>query len=191
MNTNSVISDQLTPSLLARVAAGKQFAVEECLDRYGGLVWSLARRFCNNLQDSEDAVQEIFTDLWKNAARFDPKVASETTFVAMIARRRLIDHQRKQGRQPNHVTLDSTINEPNASEHSELEVIEEAARVEDAMGNLQPKQREALRLSIYDNCSHAQIAQQLEQPVGTVKTNIRRGLLKVREMLGEETEGDL
>ena len=57
----------------------------------GGLVWSLARKFLRSHADAEDAVQEIFVDVWRSAARFDPAIASETTFVAMIARRRLID----------------------------------------------------------------------------------------------------
>src|SRR5436190_14026687 len=88
--------------LLGRVAAGDEAAVRECLARYGGLVWSIARRF--EPSDAEDAVQEIFLDLWKSAARFDRAVASETAFVAMIARRRLIDRRRTRGRRP---TLDA------------------------------------------------------------------------------------
>ncbi|HEY1068798.1 MAG TPA: sigma-70 family RNA polymerase sigma factor, partial [Pirellulales bacterium] len=86
--------------LLPRVAAGQPSAVDECLARYGGLVWSLARRHTNNTSDAEDAVQEIFIDLWRSAARFNPQAASEATFVAMIARRRLIDRRRKQSSAP-------------------------------------------------------------------------------------------
>src|SRR3954470_14464574 len=86
------------PPLLGRVAAGDQQAVRECLARYGGLVWSIARRF--EAADAEDAVQEIFLDLWKSAARFDRQIASEASFVAMIARRRLIDRKRTRGRRP-------------------------------------------------------------------------------------------
>src|SRR5262245_66294972 len=89
---------QATASLLARVAEGDAIAVRECIARYGGLVWSIARRF--ELADAEDAVQEIFLDLWKSAARFDPNIASETAFIAMIARRRLIDRRRTRKRRP-------------------------------------------------------------------------------------------
>ncbi|MCX5746449.1 MAG: sigma-70 family RNA polymerase sigma factor, partial [Proteobacteria bacterium] len=87
----------VTP-LLARVAVGDRGALRECLDRYGGLVWSIARRF--EASEAEDAVQEIFVDLWKSAVRYDPEVASEPTFIAMIARRRLIDRRRSRGRRP-------------------------------------------------------------------------------------------
>jgi RNA polymerase sigma-70 factor (ECF subfamily) len=82
-------------AILKRIAAGDKTAVQDCLDSYGGLVWSLARRMSPNTNEAEDAVQEIFIDVWKNAARFDESQSSETTFVAMIARRRLIDRLRK------------------------------------------------------------------------------------------------
>src|SRR5262252_1163156 len=85
-------------SLLARVGAGDASAVRECLQRFGGLVWSLARRFSSSPSDAEDAVQEIFVDLWRSAKKYDPRAASEATFVAMIARRRLIDRLRSRQR---------------------------------------------------------------------------------------------
>src|SRR5437016_3201627 len=86
--------------LLPRVAAGDAPAVEQCLDRYGGLIWSIALRFSASRADAEDAVQEVFIDLWKSAARFDRVRAAEATFVAMIARRRLIDRKRASDRGP-------------------------------------------------------------------------------------------
>src|SRR5689334_16385093 len=73
------------PSILQRIATGERAAVQECIDAYGGLIWSLARRWSPAPHEAEDAVQEIFIDLWKSAARFDQAQASETTFVAMIA----------------------------------------------------------------------------------------------------------
>src|SRR3954470_11204914 len=91
------------PPLLGRVAAGDQQAVRECLARYGGLVWSIARRFEGN--DAEDAVQEIFLDLWRSAPRFDPQLSSEPAFVAMLARRRLIDRRRMRQRRPTTETI--------------------------------------------------------------------------------------
>src|SRR5678816_3425476 len=93
-------------SLLGRVAAGVPGAVDECIARYGGLVWTLARRFSSNSADAEDATQEIFLDLWRSAARFDPIAASETTFVALIARRRLIDRRRRRQRRGDTEPLD-------------------------------------------------------------------------------------
>ncbi|MCC6451843.1 MAG: RNA polymerase subunit sigma-24, partial [Acidobacteria bacterium] len=72
--------------ILKRIAAGDKNAVEDCLNAYGGLVYSIARKLMSNEADAEDAVQEAFIDIWKNAARYDEGVASEATFIAMIAR---------------------------------------------------------------------------------------------------------
>ena len=88
------------------VAGGDAGAVRECLDAYGGLVWSLARRLSPGEAEAEDAVQEIFIELWSKAGRYDEGRASETTFVAMIARRRLIDRWRQRGRRLDEDALD-------------------------------------------------------------------------------------
>lgn len=172
-------------SILQRVAAGENTAVQECLDKYGGLVWSLARRMCRNNADAEDAVQEIFIEIWKNAERYDSEQASETTFIAMIARRRLIDRLRKQTRQPEIDSLEDSVYEPAGATVNEdiLTNLEarEAARV---LKDLRPEQRKAIYLSIVQGCSHQEIADRLDMPLGTVKTHIRRGLIETREMLG-------
>ena len=85
-------------SVLQRVAAGDMAAMQECIDEYGGLIWSLARRFCASPADAEDATQEVFIALWENAGKFDESKGAEVTYVAMIARRRLIDSGRKSQR---------------------------------------------------------------------------------------------
>jgi len=82
-------------TVLRRIAGGLSAAVRECIDRYGALIWSLARRLSRSSPDAEDATQEIFLDLWRNAGRFDESKGSEKLFIAMLARRRLIDRLRK------------------------------------------------------------------------------------------------
>ncbi len=84
----------LCQTILQRVAAGDSSAVDDCLAQYGALVWSLARRHSPNYSDAEDAVQEAFLGIWQGAGRFDPEKGSETTFITMIVRRRLIDRRR-------------------------------------------------------------------------------------------------
>jgi len=183
---DTAIPASRTPNLLEQMARGDRDAVGRCIDQYGGLVWTLARRFCANAADAEDAVQEIFTDLWSSAPRFDPSKASETTFVAMIARRRLIDQRRKRGRTPRAEPLDGVADTSTTPEQtSRLELDEEAARAREALTTLHPQQQAAIRMSIYDGRSHREIAEQLELPIGTVKTHIRRGLLRLREQLSE------
>src|SRR5512145_3131135 len=85
----------MTQSILERVARGDSKAVRECIDEFGGLVWAIARRMARTRADAEDAVQEIFVDVWKSAGRYDPSQGSEKVFVTTIARRRLIDRLRR------------------------------------------------------------------------------------------------
>ena len=174
----------VSDSLLGRIAAGEQQAMEQCLDRFGGLVWSLARRATPGTADAEDAVQEIFIDLWRSAARFDETVASEATFVAMIARRRLIDRQRQQGRRPPSSALPQELPSTAASGAERVELGDDVAQVARALGSLRPEQRQVITLWIYDGQTHEEISQSTGLPLGTVKTHARRGLRLLRKMVG-------
>lgn len=175
--------------ILARVAAGDELAVQECLDRFGGLVWSLARRMCPNYADAEDAVQDVFISLWRNAGRYDANIGTEATFVAMIARRRLIDRARRRGRRPGEGVLfteNSGMPEDGSGRvGGDAELREEAVRAEGVLDRLSRDQQSVLRLAIYRGLSHEKIAQSTGMPLGTVKTHIRRGLMRVRDLLGE------
>lgn len=172
--------------ILHRVAAGEPGAVQECLDRYGGLVWSLARRFCPNREESEDAVQEVFIEIWNKAKRYDASLASEITFVAMIARRRLIDRSRRRQRGIQTDGLEDENSLPPSEDRSQemVDVGDEVARAQKALAQLRPDEQKVLRLSIYEGLSHDQISKATALPLGTVKTHLRRGLIRVREMLG-------
>ena len=174
----------MTKAILQRIAEGDKTAVQDCLDTYGGLVWSLARRMLSNTDEAEDAVQETFIDIWKNAERFDENQASETTFVAMIARRRLIDRVRKNQRQVSADSLDDILVEPSGNFHQNMQIGVEAKEAAKELYNLRPEQRQVLQLSIYQGLSHQEISNLTGMPVGTVKTHARRGLLQIRENLG-------
>jgi len=175
--------------LLHRVGEGDTQAVTECIDRFGGLVWSLARKLIGNPSEAEDAVQEVFIALWKNASRYTPSVASETTFVTMIARRGLIDRWRKTRRRPNGnaVDVDDVPIHAAADDHCRVELAEEAARATEAIKQLRPEQQEVLNLAVCQGWSHQLIADRLCLPLGTVKTHVRRGLMRVRELLGADS----
>lgn len=173
------------PSLLARIAAGDRAAVGECLAQYGGLVWSIAKRF--EPADAEDAVQEIFLDLWKSAGRYDASLGSEATFIATITRRRLIDRRRSRRRRPaateqiNEVGLEDPGAQPDATA--------DAAKAAKALGQLRPEQRQVLVLSTCHGLSHGEIAAQTGMPLGTVKAHARRGLMSIRAaLLGVQEE---
>jgi RNA polymerase sigma-70 factor (ECF subfamily) len=172
----------MSDCILPKVAAGRTGAVDECLSRYGGLVWSLARRQSPNQADAEDAVQEIFIDLWHSAARFDERVASEVTFVAMIARRRLIDRRRKLGRTVDTTALSPAVDPPTPPAGDPVAFQEEAARAREQLQQLKPDERKVIELAIDRGLSSSQIADQLDMPLGTVKTNARRGMIRLREL---------
>lgn len=174
----------MAEAILQRVADGERTAVQECLKKYGGLVWSIARKMLRSTEDAEDAVQEIFVDVWKNAGRFDETKSSETTFIAMIARRRLIDKIRYSARRISADSLDDVLLEPFTRSDKTMQICIEANQAAEAMRNLRPEQQQVLRLSIIQGMSHQEISDATGMPLGTVKTHARRGILQVREFLG-------
>lgn len=174
------VSDLLLPN----VAKGEPDAVRACIDRFGGLVWSLARRMCPTDAQAEDAVQEIFVEIWKNAYRYDERVASETAFVAMLARRRLIDRRRREGRRLDKQVLADDAGPAQADRPTPFDDSDDVRKASDALTRLSDEQQRVLRLSIFQGLSHEKIATSTGLPLGTVKTHARRGLIKLRELLG-------
>lgn len=180
-------SNSMSESLLKRISIGDKTAVQECLKKYGGLVWSLAKRMSASHEDAEDAVQEIFLDVWKNAARFDETQAGEATFISMIARRRLIDRLRYSNRRLSPISLEDEISEPSVRSDEVLLTSIEARQAAKALEQIRPEQRKVLELSIVQGMSHQEISDATGIPLGTVKTHARRGLMQIRELLGLET----
>ena len=178
-------------SLLARASHGDDVAVRECLSRFGSIVWGLARRMSPTRADAEDAVQEIFLDLWEHGARYDALRGSEEAFVAVVARRRLIDRRRKAQRRPVTDSFDTAPGDREAlqegSHDGGIEASAEAGMAARAMDGLRPEQREVLRLSVAQGLTHEEIAEHTGMPVGTVKAHARRGLIRIRKLLlGED-----
>ncbi len=177
----SVTSSPLTSppqSLLGRVATGDPNAARLCIAEYGPLVWSISRRMAPNSSEAEDAVQEIFIELWKHAGRYDPALASEPAFVTMIARRRMIDRLRRAERRPQLKPMpDSLVGE----QHDAIERCVEASLAASALAALDPRQRRVLTLAIGHGMTHAEISELTEMPIGTVKSLVRRALVAVRK----------
>ncbi|QDV43025.1 ECF RNA polymerase sigma factor SigK [Stieleria neptunia] len=171
-------------SVLQRIAAGDSGAVDDCLKQYGGLVWSLANRYCRVSGDAEDAAQEIFVALWRNADRFDPTKAAESTFVTMIARRRLIDRNRRKGSKPEVVSISAAeIEMADRDPIDQVELSDEAAKAARCMRHLSKNQRQILTRSIDRGEAQSAIATALNMPLGTVKSYARRGILQLRECM--------
>lgn len=182
ISVKRVVAEPL--SLLQRVGAGDTGAMLACMERFRGLIWSLVRRSCSNAADAEDVVQEIFISLWRSAHRFDPTIASESTFVSVIARRRLIDRTRQRMRRPAPGSIIQDV-ELDRNELPRCQIKEAGAIAHVAMEKLRPEQQQVLQLSIECGCSHEQIATSTGLPLGTVKTHARRGLQKLRDALIE------
>ena len=167
--------------------------MDECLNRYGGLVWALVKRRCSLQADAEDVVQEVFMDIWKNAHRYDPSIAEEPTFIAMITRRRLIDRSRRQQRLVDTAPL-TEVHEAVSDALPSVEVNDEAARIREIMQQLSDDERRVIELAIDRGMSQSQIAEHIKMSLGTVKSHARRGMLRLRSLVGVATPvkgGDL
>jgi RNA polymerase sigma-70 factor (ECF subfamily) len=171
-------------TVLERIAGGDPSAVRECMDQFSGLVWSLARRYSVNLADAEDATQEIFLQIWKSAARFDPARGSEAVFITTIARRRLIDRSRSRKRRPETLEFnEADFADLDAHDPIPTAMTAEVDAARAALGTLPDEQRQVLLLGIVEGMTHSEIATHTGRPLGTVKTQMRRGLQKVRRLL--------
>lgn len=168
-------------SILQRIAVEDKTAVEECLDKYGKLVWSLALNFLNSREDVEDAVQDIFIDVWKYAGRFDADKSAEASFISLIARRRLIDRLRKSNRQPVTFFSEEMLQNHSGEADKKLQNYIEAKEAVQHLKRLNPQQRQVIQMSIYSGMSQSEIAEECGLPLGTVKSLIRRGFQKIRE----------
>jgi RNA polymerase sigma-70 factor (ECF subfamily) len=174
----------LQESVLTRIAQGDPSAVEDCIERYGGLVWSLARRLSTSRADAEDGVQEVFVEIWKNADRYRGEIGSEATFIAMIARRRLIDRLRKNRRtleQEPVAEQDLSSSAPDPA--AKLELAEEGSRAAECLERLRSVERQVLEMSIIEGLSQSLVAEAIGIPLGTVKTHARRGLIQMRDCM--------
>lgn len=174
-------------TILERIADGDQRGVQDCMDQYSGLVWSTAKRLIGDTDDTEDAVQEVFIEIWRNAGRFDPAKGTEITFISMIIRRRLIDRLRRKVRQPDMQELDDGLFRTNQNPEKEMQIRLEAKRAQQVMNRFQPNQRKAIEFAIDDGLTHPEIADALGLPLGTVKTLIRRGFQRVRRDMQRRT----
>jgi RNA polymerase sigma-70 factor (ECF subfamily) len=176
-----------TPDLLPRIASGDRSAVAETIDRYGPSVRALARRALG--AEADDAVQDVFVAVWQSAGRFDPSLGSELTFVMTLARRKVIDRLRSKSRRPDFAPLPA---EPfSASDPSvDPDLADSAAKARQALSQLRPEERNILELSLLQGLSQTEVAERTSLPLGTVKTHARRGLIRLRALLGISAADD-
>ncbi len=166
-------------SILPRIAQGDDRAVHDCVDEYGDLVWRLARRYLNRADgEVEDAVQEVFVELWLAAPRFDPASGSEPAFVATLAHRRLTDYQRRVTARRKYEARARSESEPAILKDATAER-EEVRRVAAEFDGLPEEERRALWMSLYQGLTQHQISEATDAPIGTVKSRLRRAMIRL------------
>lgn len=171
---------------LERVARRDESGLAELYDRHGRLIYSLALRVLRDQGDAEDVVQEVFAQVWRQAGRYDRARGNVAAWLVMLTRSRAIDRLRRRQARPEAPGIESDAlaiadDAPLADDQLLTAVRAEAVRL--AMDGLPLLQRIAIELAFYEGLTHVEIAERLEQPLGTVKTRIRQGLLALRSRL--------
>ena len=172
--------------LLGQVAEGDQAAFGQLYDQCAGRVLGLVRRLLKDLAQSEEVTQEIFLEVWQNAKRYDPAKGSATTWILTMSHRRAVDRirssQSTRDRDTRIGLRDMETEYDSVSESVEVRV--EHERVGQAMLRLTELQRQAVTLAYYGGYSHSEVAEMLKVPIGTVKTRLRDGMIRLRDELG-------
>lgn len=171
---------------LQRMAEGDHPALATCYDLMGSVVFSLAVRMLRDRAAAEDVSQDIFVQVWRQAGNFDPSRGSPEAWMMMIARTRILDRLRS--RKAGVVIKPVGENLPDAPAADDwpddLAISrEDAANVRQAVGGLPSEQKEAIELAFFDGLTHMEIAEKTSVPLGTIKTRIRLGLMKIRDQL--------
>jgi RNA polymerase sigma-70 factor (ECF subfamily) len=173
-------TDQLVTALKAR----DERALAQIYDRYGGALYALALRVTGDRGAAEEISVDTFWQLWQQADRFDGTQGSLQNWLFTIARSRAIDRVRARMARKRTTAEDPTDVTEAIRPEEAAELVERRRLVRDAMAGLSAEQRTALALAYYDGLSHSQIAERLQEPLGTVKTRIRQAMISLRRVLG-------
>lgn len=170
--------------VIGRVAGRDPAGLELLYDRYATLVYSLALRILRDAADAEDVTQEVFAQVWTQAARFDASRGVVAAWITIIARSRALDRLRRRGAVPNRQAADEAladIPDPAPSVELMAATSEQVSSARDALAQLPPEQRLAIELAYFEGLTQAQIAARTATPLGTVKTRMRAGLQRIRD----------
>jgi RNA polymerase sigma-70 factor (ECF subfamily) len=189
MAETSTAQQMRDQEMIAQIGRRDQGAFSAIYDRLSGPLYSLAFKMLGDASDAQDALQEVFVQIWSRASTYDPEKSSVFSWAVLLTRSRAIDRLRARDRRLR-VVVESTA-ENKVAEATDASTVEsaadtankkdEAAHVRSLLNNLPEDQRQAIELAFFGHRTHHEIAAQLGQPLGTVKARIRRGLLKLRE----------
>jgi len=178
-------ADTENTRLLSRIAQGDEDAFTLFYDQFAHGLYSLVFRILNDARETEDVLQEGFTQIWKKAATYDGNRSSAFTWAVMIMRNKAIDHIRSRQRQARVVeeAALASPDEPDVQEDDGVFQNEKKVIVRAALEKIPEEQRQAIQLAFFSGLTQMQIAEKLGEPLGTVKARIRRGLLKLRDSM--------
>ncbi|HYN85127.1 MAG TPA: sigma-70 family RNA polymerase sigma factor [Pyrinomonadaceae bacterium] len=185
-------SDAAEAALIERVARGDESAFAPLYDRYSPILFGLLLRILRDRPEAEDCLQEVFLQIWQRAPSFDPARGRPFTWLVTLARSRAIDRLRSTGARAR--TEQAAVAEQTdviADADAEAFRSEQGAFVRGALAEIPEEQRRALLLAYFEGLSQSEIAARLGQPLGTVKTRMRTGLMRLRELLRGQFEGTL
>ena len=166
--------------LVIALAAGDEQAMAKLYDRYSSLVYSIALRVLGDTGAAEDIMQNVFMQLWRNPAAFDSRRGSLPAWLAVITRHRAIDQLRK--RRPESDLLDVTIS-TSSDLASETDRSRSLEKVRETLAGMPAAQSSNLEMAFFEGLTHSEIAAKTGEPLGTIKTRIRTGLVVLREAL--------
>ena len=174
--------------LLQQMAKGEHTALAGCYDVMGPVVFSLAVRMLRDRPAAEDVTQDIFVQVWRQAANYDTTRGSPEAWMMMIARTRILDRLRSRSAGVILKPVGDNLPEvPDAEDWPEDLAVsrEDAVNVRRALAELPHDQKHAIELAFFDGLTHVEISEKLNVPLGTIKTRIRLGLLKIKDYLQE------
>lgn len=181
--------DDVDLALMRRVASNEEQAIGELYDRFGSLVYRMAYQAMPTRADAEDAVQEVFVRLWRTAARYDPKRAALVTWVMLISRRHLVDKLRRTQTRVKAASLESGAGAavPDRPINlSRLERDEKFKALLKRIAALPELQRNVVTRAYLGGQTLRQIGEELNTPIGTIKSALSRALVRLRERVSEE-----
>jgi RNA polymerase sigma-70 factor (ECF subfamily) len=177
--------DATDEALLVRVAARDRGAFAALFERYAGRVKGYLMRTGAPRDQADEAAQEVMLTIWRRAETFDPARAGGAAWIFAIARNRRTDMLRRRRPEPDPADP-HFVGEPEPAAEEGLAAADRDAAVRAALADLPPEQREVVRLAFYDGLSHAETAEALSAPLGTVKSRLRLALARLRDALGED-----
>jgi RNA polymerase sigma-70 factor (ECF subfamily) len=176
-------------ALVRAMAAGSTDALSDLYDRHAGVVFGLARRIVSRPEDAEEVVQDVFAQIWRQAARYDEGRATVAGWLVMLTRARAIDRLRARQARPDEdrgqssASSNLTLAAPEPTPETATLTREQSIQIADALGALPDAQRTLLDLAYFEGLSHSQISARTGVPLGTVKTRIRSAMDTLRQKL--------